>query len=196
MTEWWQSLSLDLQIFYGIGIISLLITSIQMLLTMFGVVGEGFDIDVDVDIDVDSGELDQSSGIGIFSSQTISAFFMGFGWAGVVAATNQFSILESVVIAFAVGVGTMFAMYHMIKSLLKLQSRGNLVYSSIIGNTGTVYVTLPGENLDGGGQIEVLIQGRLVTASARKVSPGALSPGTEVKIIEVHNQTTFLVEPV
>ena len=178
MTEWWTSLSLELQIFWAIGLIFLVITVIQLVLTLTGVVGEGFDIDVDFDVDVDTGELDQSSGIGIFSSQTISAFFMGFGWSGVVALANNLSILEAVVISFVVGVGVMYGMFYLIKSMLMLQSRGNLVYSSTIGQTGKVYVTLPGDGIDGGGQIEVMIQGRLTTAIGEKAVAGVCASGS------------------
>ena len=89
----------------------------------------------------------------------------------------------------------MFAMFYMIKGLLKLQSRGNLDYSTVIGQEGRVYVTLPGDDEDGGGQIQIMIQGRLTTASARKHSEGALKPGKRVRVIAVNGPASFVVEP-
>jgi membrane protein implicated in regulation of membrane protease activity len=78
--------------------------------------------------------------------------------------------------------------------MLKLQAKGNLDYSSAIGQEGTVYVTIPGGDEDGGGQIQINIQGRYTTASARKVSPGSLKPGQRVKVTGVNGPAFFVVE--
>lgn len=192
MTEWWNSLPLELKLFYGIGIIALLTVVIQLLMTLLG-----FDADsADAGFDVDLGDVDHGTGIGLFSTQTIAAFFTAFGWVGVAAIKSGASSLTAGLIAFAFGVFSMFAMFYMLRGLLSLQSRGNLDYSSVIGNEGTVYVTLPGGDEDGGGQIQIMIQGRLTTASARKASPGALAPGRRVRIVAVNGPASFMVEPV
>ena len=190
MTEWWNSLPLELKLFYGIGIISLLTVVIQLLMTLVG-----FDTDsADAGFDVDVGDVDHGTGIGLFSTQTIAAFFTAFGWVGVAAIKSGATSLTAGLIAFAFGVISMFAMFYMLKGLLSLQSKGNLDYSSVIGNEGTVYVTLPGDDADGGGQIQVMIQGRLTTASARKASPGPLAPGRRVRIVAVNGPASFMVE--
>lgn len=192
MIDWWTQLTPELKVFYGIGMISLMVVIIQMLMTLIGFDAEGLDGGFDVDVDVG----DASSGIGLFSSQTLGAFFLGFGWMGAAAISNGASVLVGVSLAALCGLGAMFAMFYMIKGLLKLQSRGNLDYSSVIGHEGTVYVTLPGNDEDGGGQIQIMIQGRHTTASARKLGEGTVKPGTRVRVTAVNGPASFVVEEI
>lgn len=191
MIDWWTNLTPELKVFYGIGMISLMVVIIQMLMTLIGFDADGLDGGFDIDVDVG----DASSGIGLFSSQTLGAFFLGFGWMGVAAISSGASVWLGVLLAALCGVGAMLAMFYMIKSLLKLQAKGNLDYSSVIGEEGTVYVTLPGNDQDGGGQIQIMIQGRLTTASARKHGEGAVKPGQRVRVTAVNGPASFVVEP-
>lgn len=190
MIDWWTTLTPELKVFYGIGMISLMVVVIQMLMTLIGFDADGLDGGFDMDV----GDVDASTGIGLFSSQTLGAFFLGFGWMGVAAISNGASVMLGVLLAALCGIGAMLAMFFMIKNLLKLQSRGNLDYSTVIGEEGTVYVTLPGNDEDGGGQIQILIQGRLTTASARKKSEGSVKPGQRVRVIAVNGPASFVVE--
>ncbi len=189
MIEWFNNLSLEYQIFYGIGILALLVVAVQMAMTLIG-------FDHDGGFDVDLGDVDHGSGLGLFSSQTLGAFFLGFGWVGVAALKSGLSTVAASVVAFVIGLGAMFAMLYMLKGLLKLQSQGNLDYSTVIGQEGTVYVTIPGSDEDGGGQIQINIQGRFTTASARKITPGPLKPGQRVRVTAVSGPASFVVEPV
>lgn len=191
MIEWWSSLPFELKAFYGIGITSLMIVVIQMLMTLVG-----FDTDgLDSGFDVDFGDgYSDASGIGLFSSQTLSAFFLAFGWMGVALLKGGSSVFVSTSIAAVCGFGAMIGMFYMIRKMLKLQSKGNLDYRSAIGQEATVYVTLPGSNQDGGGQIQIMIQGRLTIASARKVDSGALRPGERVRVVDTNSPSSFIVE--
>jgi len=190
MIDWWTLLTPELKVFYGIGMISLMVVIVQMLMTLIGFDAEGLGGGFDADIG------DASSGIGLFSSQTLGAFFLGFGWMGVAAIKSGASILLGVLLAAGCGIGAMCAMFYMIKGLLKLQSRGNLDYRTVIGEEGTVYVTLPGNDEDGGGQIQIIIQGRLTTASARKHGEGSVKSGRRVRVTAVNGPATFVVEAI
>ncbi len=191
MIDWWNALSVDLKIFYGIGLTALVVTVIQMLLTLIGLGGDT----VDVDLEFDGPDANHTSGIGLFSSQTIAAFFLGFGWVGGMARTAGLNLLSAALIALVIGVALMFVMLFMLRALLSLQSNGNLNYATAIGSEATVYVTIPGSNQDGGGQIQVQIQGRLTTAEARKVTAGSIAPGTKVRIVATAGPTSFVIEP-
>ncbi|MEM1223012.1 MAG: hypothetical protein AAGH40_09635 [Verrucomicrobiota bacterium] len=192
MIEWWDALTTELKVFYGIGILALLVVATQMMLTLFG-----FDSDGSADgaFDVNLGDVDHGSGIGLFSSQTLAAFFLGFGWVGVAAIKSGFSVLVGGLLAFGFGLLAMFGMLYMLRGLLRLQSKGNLDYQNAVGSEATVYVTIPGGDEDGGGQIELMLQGRLTTAQARKTTEGALKPGDRVRIVDVSKQNTYTVEP-
>lgn len=187
MIDWFNELTLAYQIFYGIGIFALLVVLVQMLMTLIGFDGDG-------GFDMELGDIDHGSGIGLFSSQTLGAFFLAFGWVGVAALKNGASILLSTAIATGCGFASMVAMLVLVRTLLKMQSKGNLDYSSVIGEEGTVYATIPGSDEDGGGQIQINIQGRFRTASARKLSPGALKPGQRVRVTGVNGPASFIVE--
>jgi len=188
MIEWFNQLPLEYQIYYGIGIFALMVVAIQMVMTLVG-------FDHDGGFDVDVGDIDHGSGIGLFSSQTLGAFFLAFGWVGVAALKGGVSSVFAGTIAFACGIGAMFAMLYILRGMLSLQSQGNLDYTSAIGEEGTVYVTIPGSDEDGGGQIQINIQGRLTTASARKLTPGSLKPGQRVRVTAVNGSSSFVVEP-
>lgn len=191
MIDWWTSLETSLKVFYGIGIVALALTILQTLLALLGMgvdgVFEFFHIDI--------GAPD-ATGLGLFSSHTVSAFFLGFGWGGALALDNGLHVAAASAIGAGAGFALMFAMFFMLRGLLRLQSSGNLDYSTAIGSDATVYVTIPGDNHDGGGQIQVTIQGRLVTASARKRDTGAVRPGEKVRITGLDGPTSFYVEAI
>lgn len=189
MIEWWTALGGAEQFFYGLGIIALALTLVQTVLALLGMGLEGIFGFFDFDFGGDG------SAMGLFSSHTISAFFLGFGWGGGLALSEGLGILAATAIATGAGLVMMFAMFLLLRSLLSLQSDGTLKYENGVGQEATVYVTIPGGNQDGGGQIQVLIQGRLTTAGARRKAEGALRPGERVKVVGMAGPTSFLVEP-
>lgn len=189
MIDWFNNLALEYKIFYGIGIFSLAVVMVQMLMTLIG-------FDHDGGFDVELGDMDHGSGIGLFSSQTLGAFFLAFGWVGAAALKNGAPLVIASAIAIACGLVAMVGMLVLLRSMLKLQAKGNLEYASVIGQEGTVYVTIPGGDADGGGQIQINIQGRFTTASARKPSPGSLQPGERVRVTGVNGPASFIVEAI
>jgi hypothetical protein len=189
MVDWWSGLTLELQVFYTIGIVALGFTAIQTLLTLIGIGGDALDIDVDIPDDV------HSSGIGLFSSQTIAAFFLGFGWGGVIGLKLGLHLLIAIFIAFNLGGLLMVLMYLMLVGLLSLQSSGNLDYGKAVGTTGEVYATIPA-NRAGRGQIQVMISGRLSTVDAETAHTSDLKPGQSIRLVEKIGNADFLVEPI
>jgi hypothetical protein len=187
MTEWWNALLIERQIFYGIGIISLGILLIQMLLTVIGLDGHH---DADV-----SGHGDHDSGIGLITVRTVTAFFVGFGWTGVIMLNNGYSVVAAIAAGSAVGTAFLLATWFLIHNLLRLQSSGgNVDYNNAIGSVGTVYTTIPAAEA-GGGQLELMIQGRLMMAEAYTKASGSLKPSSKAKVVALIGRSTLLVEP-
>jgi len=183
--SWWEALNFNLQIFYGIAIVSLIFLIFQMITTFF------FGMD-DATGGVDISHHD--SGMGIFSVRGITAFFTGFGWTGVICTKRGLDLLPTVAIAFVVGFVLMLTIYLMMRSLMRLQSDGTLDYSNAVGQIATVYLTVsPVQRA--GGQVEVMIQGRLTTAEALQKGSQPLHPGTKVKVVDKIGATTLIVEP-
>lgn len=183
--SWWDALNFDLQIFYGIAIIALIVLSFQMILTLFFGMDDGTDA-------FDIGQHD--SGMGIFSVRGITAFFTGFGWTGVICTKRGLDLIPTVAIAFFIGFGLMLMIYLMMRSFMRLQSNGKLDYSNAIGQIATVYLTVSPVQRPGG-QVEVMIQGRLVTAEALQKGSQPLAPGTKVKVVDQIGAATLIVEP-
>lgn len=181
---WWNELNLELQIFYAIGIVALLVLMIQLVLSIFGGMDDGYDV----------GHGDHGSGLSFFSIRGVTAFFVGFGWSGVIALKAGFGVIGAIAVGTGVGVLLMAGIFLLMKSMLRLQSNGTLDFANAIGKVGTVYVTIPADK-KAGGQVELLIQGRLTMADALSRGTEPLRPGTKVTIVEKIGHSTLIVEP-
>lgn len=181
---WWNALNLELRVFYGIGIIALLILLLQLLLSVFGGMDEGHDFD----------HSHHGSGLSFFSIRGVTAFFVGFGWTGVIVLKGGHGVLPAIVAGTLVGGGLMFGIFLLMKFMLGLQSNGTLDFANAIGQVGTVYVTIPAAQ-KAGGQVELLLQGRLTMADALFRGGEPLRPGTKVTIVEKIGHSTLIVEP-
>jgi len=181
---WWHNLILPLQIFYATGLLAGLALIIEAALSLFGFSHS----------DVADAGLGQPDQIGVLSTRTITAFFFGFGWSGVISIKAGFGYFTAIFIASAVGLAFLFAIYLLMRALYSLSDQGNLDYKNAIGQTGTVYVTIPPAR-GGGGQVEILIQGRLHTISCLTDHSSPLAPGSKIKVIGLIDQGTLEIEP-
>ena len=185
MLDWWSSISLESEIFYAIGIVALAVLLMQIFLTLIG-------IDAHHDADLSGGVHD--SGLGLLSVRTITAFFVGFGWGGVIILNHGHSLPMAVLGGFATGFVFLLTTAFLIHNLLRLQSSGNLNYRNAIGVVGTVYSTIPGAER-GGGQLELMIQGRLTMAEAYTKAAHDLKPNSKARVVDLIGESTLLVEP-
>ncbi|MEK6232818.1 MAG: NfeD family protein [Luteolibacter sp.] len=187
--NWWDALNFNLQVFYGIAIVALVALMLQLVLSLF----MGMD-------DVEGGGMDggdfhdHDSGMSIFSIRGVTAFFTGFGWTGVILTKRGFGLPMTLVLSLLVGGALMVAIYLMMRSFMRLQSSGTLDYGNAVGVMGTIYVTVPPAQR-AGGQVEIMIQGRLVTAEALQKGSEPIQPGTKVTVVERIGSSTLIVEP-
>jgi hypothetical protein len=185
MIDWWNSLWVAKQIFYAIGIVAIAILLIQIFLTVLG---------IDMHHDVDLAQGGHDSGLGYLSIRTITAFFVGFGWGGVIILNHGNSLVAAVLGGGATGMAFLFVTAFLIHNLLRLQSSGNLDYRNAIGIVGTVYTTIPAAEA-GGGQLELMLQGRLTMAEAYTRAERDLKPNTKARVVALIGQSTLVVEP-
>ncbi len=181
---WWNSLNLPLQVFYAMGILSLVALLIQMALSVFG----------GMDQDYSPGEMDHGSGLSFFSIRGVTAFFTGFGWTGAIVMKAGGGITAAIAAGTLTGGVLMFTIYFLMRSMLRLQSNGALDFNNAIGRTGTVYVTIP-PGQRAGGQVELLLQGRLTMAEALQKGDQPLRPGDKVTVVSKIGHSTLIVEP-
>jgi hypothetical protein len=182
--SWWDALNLELRVFYGIGLIALFVLLIQLALSIFGGMDE-HDFD-------HSG--DHSSGLSFFSIRGVTAFFVGFGWTGVIALNAGWGLIGAIAAGMAVGCALMLGIFLLMTSMLRLQSSGTLNFANAVGQVATVYITVPAGQ-KAGGQVELMLQGRLTMADALSRGDAPLHPGSKVTVIDKIGHSTLIVEP-
>lgn len=169
--------------FLIIAIVASAFLGIQLLLLMFGA-----DMDFDSDMDVDAGD-----GGGFMSVRSLTAFFGGFGWAGLAARQAGWSGVTSILVGIAVGAGMFLVVGFLFIQARKLSSDANLDYSTAIGQGATVYLPI-GESRQSVGKVEVTISGRLSTVNALTDDSEPIPSKSRVRIVELVDATTLLVE--
>lgn len=188
LTNWWSGLEWGFRLFYVVGYFALAVIVVQALLLLLGV--GGVDID-DVDF---SGDGAHDTGMGLISLRTVTAFFLGFGWGGVTAMSNGFSFPIAIIAGLVLGAIFMAIMFYLMRLLHGLKSSGTVKLEEAIGKVATVYVTIPAKG-QGSGQIEIMIQGRLMTISACSERDAAIAPQQKVRVVKMLDANTFVVEP-
>ncbi len=183
MAEWWDALAGDLQVFYLIGIIAGAFLMLQLVLMTVG-------IGLDFDFDFESSDGD----VGFLSLRSLTAFFFAFGWTGVLMKQGENSTLVSVIVALVVGFAVFFVVVLIWRRFAMMNESGSLDYRSAVGVNGTVYLPISA-NRAKAGKVEVMVQGRMRVIDAFTTAGEDLPAKTRVKVSDVVDPTTILVEP-
>ena len=182
MEAWWGSLETSLRIFYAVGIGSAAVLAIQAVMMLFGLDGDGGDLDSEV------------GDASILSVRTVTAFLVGFGWTGVAAIQAGLSVALASIAGLLVGSVFMAAVLFMMRLLYSMGSEGTLDYHNAIGVLGKVYLPIPAD-MERPGQIEILVQGRLRVVEAMTKEGESIPRHAQVRVLELVDPTTLLVEP-
>ena len=179
----------EVQLFYIVGIISSLALLVQIVLLLIG-----FDHDISAgDVDM-GGPADHPGGLHILSVRTVVAFFVGFGWTGVIALQSKLSLPATLLMSVAVGGVFMMSIFYIMKTLHGMRDSGTLDYKNAIGKVGSVYLPIPAKR-SGPGQVEILVQGRLIIVQAYTDSNEKIGNHVKVRVTELVDPQTLLVEP-
>ena len=126
-----------------------------------------------------------------FSLQSILAFFMGFGWAGITSTVKwQLSFFEAFPIAFAFGGALMTFSAFLYYQVRKLNNVPVVNFYSAVGTKGTVYARIPGGAEEG--KVQIVVSGALKVVTA--VSDEAIDSFTEVEVAGVKDKNTLIVK--
>jgi len=155
----------------------------------------GGDLDMDGSIDVDDHVGhggDSTSAFTFLSIQSVATFFMGTGWAGLVGLEAwDLDVFGASLFGVGFGLFCMFLLGKMLHMAMKLESSGNVDKRRAIGKVGRVYMRLPDQ---GAGQIQIEVQGRLMTLDARSTG-GELATGASVRVDDVDGAGLLVVSP-
>ena len=171
------------------------------LMMMGGDVDDGGDLDLDVS-DVDGADVDLSdaghhdgstSAFNLLSLQSLAIFAMGGGWMSLASLkTFELGNVESIFVGSAFGLLLVYCVGKLLLKARLLESSGTLNVKNAVGQTGTVYLGIPS---GGRGQIQVEVQGRLVTLGAT-TKGDAIATGKRVRVEGVEGSATLVVVPV
>ena len=193
MTEWWTSLDLFMKILWCIAIASSLIFIIETVLTF---IGADVEMDMDTDFDIADGGFEGDPSMNLYTFRNLVNFLLGMSWTAILLNEQIKSKALLMLIAFAVGAAIVFAVMLMFKGLSKMQQSGNInVFESAVGCSGKVYLTVPGER-KGQGKVQININNSVREYDALTDSEDDLKTGTSIKVTEVLDASTLLVEEI
>ena len=175
-------------IYWGLAVFGSIFFGLTCLLAIFGIGGldDGLEVDADgVALDhVDHGFLD----FNLFSIRSILAFLTVFGWGGVMWGHHGWI---GFIAAFAAGTATMFLTAFVIWALMKLQTSGTVSNRQLIGQIGSVYLSIPGGRSNPG-KITVPFNG--ATRELKAVADEPIPTGSAVVVTELLADSLFLVK--
>ena len=150
---------------------------------MFAGLDHGDSPDTTIDLNHD-GVMDGHAGGGVnfLSLQSIASFFTMFGLVGMGLLQIRVSNALSLAGALAAGIFTAWVTGMIFWQMQKLQSEGTLVISNAIGQTGTVYLTIPEI---GTGVVTVTVQGAQRTLDAVSEHGLRIPTGSVVRVVGV-----------
>ena len=193
MTEWWTSLDLFMKILWCIAIASSLIFIIETVLTF---IGADVEMDMDTDFDMPDGGFEGDPSMNLYTFRNLVNFLLGMSWTAILLQEQIASKALLMAIAFAVGALLVFAVMMMFKGLSKMQQSGNIdLYKVAVGCNGKVYLTVPAER-KGSGKVQISINDSIREYDALTDSEDDLKTGTSIKVVEVLDASTLLVEEI
>ena len=214
MQEWWDTLTPMLRVLYCIAVPSSVVLLLQFLLTMLGAHSDGgvdisdtsgldMDVGTEVDLDLDGNGIPDSidtpdvidggnpadfGSLRLLTLQTIVTFLAVFGWVSSVCIGSGLANGISIGIGAVCGVLMMLLVAKIVQMSRKLVENGAINLRNAIGETASVYVTVPPKN-NGSGKITMQLQGRFCEFDAVNAGETPLASGAQVLITDVVGDT-------
>ncbi len=212
MIEWWNSMNTASQIFACIAIPATLVLLIQTIMMFLGIgddsdgIGDGGidGISDTADIGTADGifgeelpheapDISGFDGLRIFTIRGIVAFFVVFGWVGVVMDSAEAPIWATVPVSVLSGFAIMLLLAVLFKAILRLRNDGNTDNKNAIGTAGKVQLTIP-PSRTGEGKVHLILQGSYVERNAVTDEETSIPTGSEVIVIGISGQTNLIVK--
>ena len=196
IATWWAGLGLGMKILWGMTLTASLIFLIQTIATFIGAESGGMDADIDFDgVDADVPDaIDGGGGMNLYTFRNLVNFCLGFGWTAILLQDQVPSVGLRIFLSILVGVALVAGVMYLFKWLSGMQQNGTInVYRSAVGCQGKVYLTIPAARA-GEGKVQITISGAVREYAAVTDSDNTLKTGTSIRVVEVINDSTLLVE--
>lgn len=159
-----------------------------------------FDLDLDhsgdTDLSHDMGDGGNPADFGtlkLLTLQTIVTFLAVFGWVSIICISTGMLVPLGIGIGAVCGFLMMLLVAKLVQMSRRLAENGALNLKNAIGETASVYVTIPPKN-GGSGKITMQLQGRFGEFDAVNTGSTPLETGTQVLVTDVVGDT-LVVEP-
>ena len=204
--EWWDSLNIIVQVFYCIAIPATLVLLIQTILMFFGF-DDGADGDITIDApdadfdgdvideapDMDINDVPGLESLHIFTVRGIIAFFVIFGWVGVVMQSAGIKLFITLPVATVCGFAMMVLIAYLFKLVMRLKSDGTADNRNALGSAGKVYLAIP-PSRTGEGKVNIMLQGAYVERNAVTDETESIPTGCEIIVVGTSGQTSLVVK--
>jgi membrane protein implicated in regulation of membrane protease activity len=185
-----------MKILWGVTLTATLVFIIQSILTFIGADADS-NFDVDVDTSMDGSDLSNiDGGANLYTFRNFVNFILGFGWSAILLQDSIPSVALRMVVAVLIGVALVVIVMYLFKWLYSMQQSGNIsLEKSARGCEGKVYLTIPAAR-GGEGKVQITIAGAVREYNAITESEGVLKTGTPIRVVDVVNANTLLVEEI
>lgn len=130
---------------------------------------------------------------GVISFRTLVAAFAFFGMAGLAADSAQLAQPLQLVLATGAGVGAMYGVHWLMRTLYRLGEDQTVKIHRAIGEEATVYIPIAAE-LAQAGKVQLKLQNRLLEYAAVTAGSQKLATGSKVRVVGIRGNT-LEVEP-
>jgi len=196
IASWWAGLSLVMKILWGVTLTASLIFIIQSILTFVGADADS-SFDVDVDTSMDGADLSNiEGGSNLYTFRNFVNFILGFGWSAILLQDSISSTGVLIFVSALVGVALVAAVMYLFKWLAGMQQSGNINLQKLApGCEGKVYLTIPAAR-KGSGKVQITISGAVREYDAVTENEADLKTGAPIRVIDVVDANTLLVEEI
>lgn len=158
-------------------------------------VGGDHDMDADGHIGGDIGHDGTDVSFNLFSLQSLTGFFMMFGWVGLsLYVQSEVGPFFSVLGAFAAGLSTMFITAAIFRAAMNLVNPGSrFVVDDAVGKTASVYQRIPA---DGRGRIQLTLAGSTREIDAISEEKADIDSFTSVEVVRKVDDRTVAVKTI
>ena len=133
-------------------------------------------------------------GSNLYTFRNFVNFLLGFGWSFILLQDSIPAVALRVVVSVLVGIALVAAVMYLFKWLAGMQQSGNIdIATAAKGCEGKVYLTIPAAE-SGEGKVQITISGAVREYNAVTDSEVPLKTGTPIRVVDVVNANTVLVE--
>ena len=194
--EWYNGLPSTLQVYWVIALITSLVFVVQMVLTFIGIGDADADADFGGDTDISDGStLDAGGAMQLFTMRNIINFLLGLGWGGVCLYSVIPNAVVLSIVAILVGVAFVYVFILIYRQMRRFEENGAFDIKECVGHTVDVYLTIPARR-SGSGKVQVSFYGSVQELAALTDSDSPIRSGAKVRILEIVDGGTVLVEKV